>query len=423
MSAPTARPYSATDIAALSFWRQPHPVRDEVFAKLRAEEPISWQRPPEGAITRVGANDGYWAVMRHSDINAVSRDPATFCSGKGVSVNALPMDLARRWTSFLVMDAPEHTRLRKAVVSVFSAREVKRIETVMQGQARLIVDDLIATGPCDFVQQVSVRLPAWISSRMLGVPESETDGIVHAADVVVRSGLEKTDPSDPAAAAEKATRLVEALEHIENVGRELARTRRQSPADDLMTKLVQAEAEGGPLTEDELTSIFCLLTIAGNDTTRHTTSWAMRAFTLYPEQKQLLIDDFETHQATAIEECFRWATPIASIGRTATRDAELNGVRIAEGERVVMFLASGNRDEAEFSAPFVFDVTRTPNRHVSFGGPGPHYCLGANLARATLRSLFRELFTRVPDLQVGEPETFVGQGLQAVTSMECTFTP
>jgi cytochrome P450 len=195
---------------------------------------------------------------------------------------------------------------------------------------------------------------------------------------------------------------------------EIAEARREDPRNDLMTALVQAEVEGKQLTDEEIAAYFVLLAVAGNDTTRNTISHTARAFTEFPEQRKILMEDFDGRISTTVEEMIRWATPVMTFRRTASRDVEFGGVRIAAGDWVGMFYQSGNRDEAAFADPWQFDVLRDPNPHVGFGGGGPHYCLGTMLARAQLRSIWGELLTRVPDLEVGEPDYLVGNFMSSI---------
>ena len=188
-----------------------------------------------------------------------------------------------------------------------------------------------------------------------------------------------------------------------------------------MTALVQAEVDGERLDPAEIAAFFVLLSVAGNDTSRHTTSHAMRALTQHPDQRALLLEDLEERMPVAVEEFVRWATPVLTFRRTATRAVELHGERIEPGEKVVLFYHSANRDEEAFEDPWRFDVTRDPNRHVGFGGGGPHYCLGASLARTQLRAIFAELLTRLPDIEVGEPEPLAGAFIHGVKRMDCSW--
>jgi cytochrome P450 len=313
------------------------------------------------------------------------------------------------------MDAPRHTKLRGLVSSAFTPRQVRRIEDGIRERATTIVEEAGPTGGGDFVELIAKKLPLWTISDMIGVPEADRERVVHAADTLVTV----TDP-EIAGDASPLEALGSALWTLTEFATELAAEREKHPGDDLMTALVQAEIDGDKLTHPEIAAFFVLLSVAGNDTTRHTTSHAMRALTVNPDQRELLPE----HIDTAVEEFVRWATPVLTFRRTATRDVELHGQKIAEGEKVVLFYHSGNRDDDAFPDPWRFDVTRDPNHHVGFGGGGPHYCLGASLARTQLRSIFTELLERVPDIQADEPELFKGAAfIHGVKRMPCSFTP
>jgi cytochrome P450 len=269
------------------------------------------------------------------------------------------------------------------------------------------------------VSLIAKRLPLITISDMMGVPEADRERVVHAADTLVTVG-------DPEVTGEKAPveALGEALWTLTEFATELAAEREQHPGDDLMTGLVQAEVDGDKLTRPEIGAFFVLLSVAGNDTTRHSTSHALRALTVNPEQKQKLLADPDALMPTAVEEFVRWATPVLTFRRTATQDTELRGQAIGEGEKVVMFYHSGNRDETVFDDPWQFDVARDPNYHLGFGGGGPHYCLGASLARTQLRSIFTEMLRVMPDIEAGEPEMFASSAfIHGIKRMECSFKP
>ena len=406
------------DLGAMEFWDQPARVRDQAFAVLRREAPISHHQPPED-ILGVQERDmsGYWAVVGHEDIRRVSRDPATFCSGQGTQFGDAPPEFLEASLSFLAMDAPRHTKLRGLVSAAFTPRQVARIEDGIRANARTVIQEAAPTGGGDFVKLVAKRLPLITISAMMGVPDADRERVVHAADTLVTVG-------DREVIGDKAPIEVlgEALWTLTEFATELAAEREQRPADDLMTGLVQAEVDGEKLTRPEIAAFFVLLSVAGNDTTRHTTSHAMRALTVNRDQRHKLLDDVDAVMPTAVEEFVRWATPVLTFRRTATRDTELRGQAIGEGEKVVLFYHSGNRDETVFEDPWSFDVTRDPNRHLGFGGGGPHYCLGASLARTQLRSIFSEMLRVMPDIETDEPELFASSAfIHGVKRMECSF--
>jgi cytochrome P450 len=407
------------DLGSMEFWARPAEDRDHSFAVLRREMPISHHPPPEDILGLQERDEGgYWAIVRYEDVREISRDPHTYCSGQGVQFADAPPEALEASQSFLAMDAPRHTKLKGLVSSAFTPRQVARIEDGIRANARRIVDEAAPAGEGDFVELIAKRLPLVTISDMIGVPEADRERVVHAADELVTLA----DP-DVLAGREPIVALGEALATLHQFATELAAHRERQPGDDLMTGLVQAEIDGDRLTHGEIAAFFVLLSVAGNDTTRHTTSHAMRALTLHPDQRSLLLEELEQRLPTAVEEFVRWATPVMTFRRTTTRDVELHGQPIGEGEKVVLFYTSANRDEQAFTNPARFDVTRDPNHHVGFGGGGPHYCLGASLARTQLRSIFTELLTRLPDLEVGEPERYVSAFIDGVKRMECSFTP
>jgi cytochrome P450 len=405
------------ELSTMAFWSRPAEEREPLFAALRAREPVSWHEPPEDVLGMEPVEgDGYWAIVRHEDVRRISRDPATFCSGRGVLFGDAPPELLEATQSFLAMDAPRHTKLRGLVSSAFTPRQVKRIEDGIRASARQVVEEAAPTGGGDFVGLVAKRLPLMTISDMVGVPEPDRERIVATADVLVTA----QDPK-VSAGREPIVVLGEAIWALTQFATELAAHRELHPGDDLMTALVQAEVDGERLTHAEIGAFFVLLAVAGNDTTRHTTSHAMRALTTSPDQRAHLLEDLEGRMPAAVEEFVRWGSAVLTFRRTAMRDVELHGTPVAEGQKVVLFYHSANRDETVFAEPHRFDVTRDPNHHVGFGGGGPHYCLGASLARTQLRALFTELLTLLPDLEVGEPELVPGAFIHGVRSMDCAF--
>ena len=301
--------------------------------------------------------------------------------------------------------------------SAFTPRRVAAIEEGIRRDAARIVAEAAPTGGGDFVSLIAKRLPLQTISDMIGVPDADRERIVAAADAIVSVGDEGfRDGREP------MEMLGEAIWTLSQAAGEMAAHREKHPADDLMTALVQAELDGDKLTHAEISAWFVLLSVAGNDTTRHTTSHAMRALTLHPDQRALLLEDLEGRLPVAVEEFVRWTTPVLHFRRTAAEDVEMHGETVEAGEKVVMFYLSGNRDEAAIDDPETFDVTRDPNYHLGFGGGGPHYCLGASLARTQLRSIFGEILTRMPDLEVGEPDELAGSFIRGIKRMECSFT-
>ncbi len=407
------------DLGSLEFWGQPAEQRDIYFEYLRREAPISRHEPLEDIL---GLGDQkrlhYWAIVRYDDVRRISRDPATFCSGQGVQFGDAPPEMLEASQSFLAMDAPRHGKLRGLVSAAFTPRQVARIEDGIRANAKQIVADAASTGGGDFVELIAKRLPLQTISDMIGVPEADRERVVEAADTLVAA-------ADPEVFGDRQPIEVlgTALWTLTEFANELATRREQHPGDDLMTALVQAEVDGDRLTHPEIAAFLVLLSVAGNDTTRHTTSHAMRALTVNPDQRRLLIGDLDGHLAGAVEEFIRWASPVMTFRRTTTKEVELHGELLPPGEKVVLFYHSGNRDDREFAQPWEFDITRAPNRHLGFGGGGPHYCMGASLARTQLKAIFSEMMRVIPDIEAGEPELLRSAFIHGVKRMPCTFTP
>jgi cytochrome P450 len=420
MTTTTKPDYDPIPLSSLAFWSTTAQEREPSFQELRRERPVSWHPPFEGALVPdLDPDGGYWAVVRHADVVAVSRNPELFCSSQGVMFEDIPEFVAEAAQSFLSMDAPRHTALRRLVSAAFTPRQVARIEEQIVHQAAAIVDDLLAGPPeFDFVAAVSKRLPMWTVSDMMGVPPDDREQVVKAADSLVSWN----DP-DVQAGREPLQVMTDSLLTLHAHARGLAEGRRTDPADDVMTALVQAEVDGGRLTDDEICAFFVLLSVAGNDTTRNSISHGVKALCERPDQRALLTERFDTLIGSAVEEIVRWATPVMTFRRTATADTELGGRPIAKGDKVVMFYSAANRDEAAFPNADRFDVTRHPNEHVGYGGGGPHFCMGASLARRQLRAIFHELLTRVPNLELGTPELLVGNFIHAATSMPGRIIP
>ncbi|MGE0881768.1 MAG: cytochrome P450 [Acidimicrobiia bacterium] len=414
----TGRAYDPADVSSIEFWSANSDEREATFAQLRRERPVSWHPPAEGSpLPDFGADrPSFWAVVRHADVVTVSRRPDLFCSGQGVLLADVPQEFLDATLSFLGMDDPRHFSLRRLVSSAFTPRRMAAIEDQIRAQARQIVDDFVSLPPgdYDFVTEVSARLPMWTISEMIGVdPADRVDvarsasGIVDAADPSVNNGRPVFDM------------IAESIIDLHTRAHAMAQDRRSNPRDDLMTALVEAEVEGERLADDEIAAFFVLLAVAGNDTSRNTISLGMKALNDHPDQRSLLLADLPGRIDTAVEEIFRWASPVLAFRRTATQDVELNGRSITAGDKLVMFYPSANRDESVFENAHRFDVTRDPNPHVSFGGGGPHYCLGASLARTQVKAVFAELLTRVPHLEVGEPRHRIGNLVYSIGALPC----
>jgi len=418
-------PIPSTDLALddirlgdLEVWVRPD--REGIFAKLRAEAPITFQAepvpPPE---LNYPQGPGFWALTRYADVMQVSRDPDRFHSAPSTNIGDIPPEIAEWLGSMINMDAPKHTKLRLIVNRGFTPRQVARIEDSVREQAREIVDHVITLGgECDFVSEIAAALPLQIICDMLGIPRSDTKRIFELTNTILGVG----DPEY----VQTLDELMGAGMELFQYGLNLAQDRLESPRDDIATTLMQAEMEDTEgrhkLTPGELGSFFLLLVVAGNETTRTAISHGMLELTHRPDQRACWMADIDTVSPTAVEEIVRWATPVIHFRRTAVVDAIVGGQQIKAGDKVVMFYNSANRDERAFDDPFRFDVTRNPNEHAGFGAGGPHFCLGANLARREIRVMFEELFRRLPDLEIsGEPDLLQSNFIHGIKRMPCRW--
>lgn len=397
ISAGETREYSEFDISSRAFWAKGFVERDETFARLRATPGLTWHP----ALPSLFDSDepGFWAVTRRADVAYASSHPELFSSADGVALDPMPAEIQRLATFFLAMDPPQHSVYRRLISSAFTPRNVKRIEDQIHANAVAVVDDLVGAGDVDFVSACSARLPMMTISDMLGVDPSQREAVAHAAEK-----LFSASDDEYATLEDRATHTINEMIYLNNCGVELARDRKANPADDLMTAMVEAEVDGQRLTEEEMGAFMVLLASAGNDTTKQATTHGMMALAAHPEQRDWLMADFDNRIGLAIEEVVRYSTPVLQFARIVTTDTELGGQQVKKGDKIGLFYCSANRDETVFENPHAFDLTRSPNPHLGFGGGGPHFCLGSQVAKVELRNLFRELLTRLKRIEFGEPD-------------------
>ncbi|WP_424533553.1 cytochrome P450 [Sphaerisporangium viridialbum] len=396
-------PTTDKDISSRAFWAQPMAEREKTFAWLRKHAPVSWHAPIEvpGLPREVHGQAGFWAVVRAEDITIVSQNHDLFSSALGTAT-LRPMDPAQRQPpTFLHMDPPEHTAYRKVMSAAFTPKAVAKLSRKIEERAREIVDRVVGAGEFDFVAEVSCKLPMLTVADLLGVPSELAEDFARAGNEVITI---MTAPEELPPGVSFQEYAAERMQFLFAMGAELAAHRRRHPADDIMTNLVQADFDGRRLTDGDIGSMMMLLSVAGNDTTKQTTSQTAVQLDRNPDQRAWLMEDFDGRIAGAVEEFVRHASPVIAFARTAATDVELGGVTIQAGDRVAIFYASGNRDETVFDHPERFDLSRGRSPHVGFGGGGVHYCLGNGVAKAQLRALFKEILTKLPNLEVGEPE-------------------
>ncbi|HEY7660552.1 MAG TPA: cytochrome P450 [Actinomycetota bacterium] len=369
------------------------------FKELRERDPVHWQPEPS-------PNRGFWAVTRFRDIEEILRDTKTFSSAHGVTTEEQTEEEVEARRSMIDMDPPEHSRLRRLVSKLFTRSAVAEYEGFVREQARLVLDRGLPQGEFDFVEEISRELPIRVLARIMGVPDADLPMCVELGDAMIaqadpeysRAVIDKEDTSEYRLLPFRSPAAVELMDY----GHRLAEERRAEPRDDLITKLVQSEVEGERLTKAQFDNFFCLLIVAGNETTRHAITHGMRALVDHPDQWQRLRDDPELMRPAA-EEMLRYGSPTMHFRRTAMRDLELRDAQVREGDKVVVWFVSGNYDEEIFEGPERFDVGRDPNPHMAFGSGGPHVCIGAHLARLEVRVMFEELIPRVADLEITGP--------------------
>jgi cytochrome P450 len=391
-------PLADIDFGMFEFWQLDDDLRDGAFATLRRESPITFFDVPEFGGFAGGA--GHWALTRFDDIHHANRHPEIFSSiPTSTSLNEVPAKIAEFAGSMINLDDPRHLRLRKIVNRAFTPKVVARIEHSVRDRARRIVTDVIAShrdAQADFVAQVSGLLPLQVICDMMGIPEEDEAKVFHWTTVMLGVGDDEVSG--------ELDDVIAVVTELAEYAVRLAEERRATPGDDLTTNLVLAEVDGERLTSVEIASFFILLSAAGNETTRNAISHGMVALTRYPEERDKWWSDFDGVAATAVEEIVRWASPVIFMRRNLTHDIEMRGIKMKAGDKVSMWYNSGNRDEAKFDNPWLFDVTRDPNPHIGFGAGGAHFCLGANLARREIRVLFEELHRQIPDIvAVEEP--------------------
>ncbi len=408
------------DISEPSFWRQSLEDRMAAFAVLREQEPFACFEVP---MDLEGTTEPFHAVTRHADIIEISRAPKTFCSGQGsVSIQDMPTEAMEFFGSFIVMDDPRHARLRGIVARNFTPRRLAGVLDSVERICSEVIDGFCEKGEVDLVEALSVPFPLLVICDMMGIPRSEYTTVRDATNVILGAG----DP-EVLGGRDVITALFEAGMTLTELMRELAEKRRREPADDLTTALVHSAGGEDILEPGDLGPFFILLAVAGNDTTRTAISYGMHLLGRNPEQRQIWQDDLEGCTPSAVEEVVRCAAPVVFMRRTVTEPVTLSGHDFEPGDKTVLFYGAASRDPRVFDDPETFDVRRDPNPHLGFGGPGPHFCLGAHLARRELSVAFRQLLTRLEDIEVaGETELLDAMGIPLVGGVKrlpVRFTP
>jgi cytochrome P450 len=412
-------PAGLPNLSDWGFWTGDRQARADGFATLRATPGLPFY--PE--VVQKGApfppGPGFYAVTRHDDVWHVSRNPELFCSSRGgVNIGDLPAELNEFFGSMIAMDDPKHFRLRSIVSKGFTPKHIAAVEEQVKHVAARLVDEMTVSHPdrtADFVEAFAGPFPLAIICEMMGIPESDHRQIFEWTNVILGIG-------DPEFIDSYETLLTTALE-INAYAQALGEDRRANPRDDITSALMAAELDGDQLSAQEFGSFFILLVVAGNETTRNAISHGLKALTDFPDQRELWFADYDAHVRTAVDEIVRWATPVIHFRRTVTAETELSGQQLDPGDKVVMFYESANRDEHVYPDPYSFDVTRPLNpAQVGFGAGGPHFCLGANLARREIAVAFDEIRRRLPDLRVtGEPDYLQSNFINGIKRLPCAW--
>ncbi|HLN76334.1 MAG TPA: cytochrome P450 [Nocardioidaceae bacterium] len=383
------------------------------FLELRETAPVFWVEQPEESRAGQLGGTGYWAVSKHADVSAVSKNNNDFSTYENGAIIRFAPDMTREQVEaqrvmLINHDVPEHTKLRQIISRGFTPRSIGALEEHLAERAERIIKDAVERGSGNFVEDVAAELPLQAIADLLGVPQEDRKKLFAWSNEML--GYDDPEYSvDPEAAS------VEILTYA----MAMAEDRKANPRDDIVTKLIQADVGGQALSADEFGYFVILLTVAGNETTRNAITHGMNAFFENPEQWDLFKD---RRPDSAVDEVIRWATPVTVFQRTALNDVEVGGVQVSKGQRVGLFYASANHDTDVFTDPHTFDILRDPNPHLSFGGHGAHYCIGANLARLEVRLILNALADHAPSIsKAGEPRRLRSGWINGIKELEVNY--
>lgn len=390
-------------------------IPHDEFLALRRSAPVHWVEQAPGSYDGMSeeSGSGYFAVSKHADVAAVSKNSKDFSTYENGAIIRFSTGMTREQVELqrvilINQDAPEHTATRHIISRAFTPRSISALEEIMSKRATQIVADAVQRGTGNFVEEVAAELPLQAIADLVGVPQEDRRKIFEWSNQMLASDDPDIEGDPDTAAAE-----------ILGYSMEMAADRKANPRDDLVTKLLNADKDGRGLTDDEFGYFVILLTVAGNETTRNSISHGMNAFLDHPEQWELWKRE---RPATMVDEVIRWATPVSVFQRTALNDVEVGGVPVRKGQRVGLFYASANFDEDVFDDPYTFDITRDPNPHVAFGGHGAHYCIGANLARQQVRLIFTALADGAPDIaKLEEPRRLRHAWINGIKDLQVKY--
>jgi methyl-branched lipid omega-hydroxylase len=412
------------DLSDLAFWERPWTEREGAFQLLRSERPMAFFEEPDATLTSPLApppGPGYRAITRYADVTEISRHPEIYRSGQGaVSILDLPAEMVDYFAGMISTDNPRHARLRRIVSAAFNPRRIKAIEDSIEEVADRVLQRASGLGECDFVTEIAAPFPLEIICTMMGVPASEYATVFRCSNIILSNG----DPEYVPEGSDPVLAFIESGQELTDLMNRLSAERVDHPTDDLTTALITTNIDGEALTQGELASFFILLLTAGNETTRNSITHGLLALTEHPDQRALWQAEPATIGATGVDEIVRWASPVIWMRRTVSDDTVLSGEELHPGDKVLLFYSSANRDGAVFEDPFRFDVRRDPNPHLGFGAAGPHFCLGAHLARREIDVMMREMLIRLPDIEsVGEPDRLRSNFINGIKHLACRFTP
>ncbi|WP_309650752.1 cytochrome P450 [Nocardioides sp.] len=388
-------------------------IPHDEFLALRQKAPVHWVEQPETSRHGMEGGTGYWAISKHADVSAISKDSKNFGTAENGAIIRFQEGMLREQVEMqrvmlINQDPPEHTSTRQIVSRGFTPRAINALEELMEQRAAQIVKDAVARGTGNFVEEVAAELPLQAIADLLGVPQEDRRKLFDWSNQMLAN-------EDPDYAGEPDVAAAEILGYAMG----MAADRKANPRDDIVTKLVHADKEGRGLTDDEFGFFVIILTVAGNETTRNAITHGMNAFLDNPDQWELWKKE---RPETMVDEVIRWATPVISFQRTAHHDVQVGDVTVKKGERVGLFYASANFDDDVFEDPYRFDITRESNPHVAFGGHGAHYCIGANLARQEVRLIFNALADHAPDItKLEEPKRLRHGWINGIKELQVTY--
>lgn len=400
------------DLTDMRLFRDGFP--HDIFTELRSDQPVLWQEFP---ATMKGPRDpGFWVLSRHADVQSANRDAERFSAFDGPSLTGLP---EMRGTILVAMDSPDHTRQRRLISAGFTPRMVSKLEERAREWAITLVESARTHSTVEFVNEIAYKLPMHMIADIVGIPVEDREWLFSLTTKFLQAASQDAGMTE--------ADVLEVQVQMFGYAQQLSTRKRDEPEDDVWSILSNVELDGEDgektsLGQIELDMFFMLLTVAGSETTRNAIAGGLHALLTHPEQLALMRAN-PALLKSAVEEIIRWTSPVVYFARRATTDIELHGVTIAKGDRVTLWYPSANRDSDAFVDPFTFDIARSPNPHVSFGGGGPHYCLGHNLAKLEVAVIFEELLNRCPNIEAAADPTFTASSIDSPVLLAMTEYP